>query len=201
MNANTDANVPSETGEFNRSSNSNNNSNSPDEILKSFRLAAEKYSVSKDTREQKVNIEKRWITSTRKIEIPIKYEQIYINGKTLDEADKSSLINALVSLKNKISYKISKRKTNDENTIKMKYMDIENKTTTTENSPEYSSNDELEGTITLWGEELVINKKMVKIAEFALKKQKVTSTETLDVDLRSEKLTIKYPGRAAEEII
>jgi stress response protein YsnF len=201
MNANTDANVPSETGKFNRGSNSNNNPNSSDEILKSFRLAAEKYSVSKDTMEQKVSIEKRWITSTRKIEIPIKYEQIFINGKTLDEADKSSLINALVSLKNKISYKISKRKRNDENTIKMKYMDIENKTATTDNPSEYPSNDKLEGTITLWGEELVINKKMVKIAEFALKKQKVTSTETLDVDLRSEKLTIKYPGRATEEII
>jgi len=183
------------------SSNSNNNSNSSDEILKSFRLAAEKYYVSKDTREQKVNIEKRWITSTRKIEIPIKYEQIYINGKILDEVDKSSLMNALVSLKNKISYKISKRKTNDDNTIKMKYMDIENQTAITDNTSADPTNGELEGTITLWGEEIVVNKKMVKIAEFALRKQKVTSTETLNVDIKSEKLTIKYPGRANEEII
>ncbi|MDQ4073092.1 MAG: DUF2382 domain-containing protein [Thermoproteota archaeon] len=201
MNANADANVPPETGKLNTSSNGNNNSNRSDEILNSFRLAAEKYSVSKDTREQKVNIEKRWITSTRKIEIPIKYEQIYINGKTLDEADKSSLIHSLVSLKNKISYMISKKKTNEENTIKMRYMDIENHPATAEKTPADSSNGELEGTITLWGEEIVIDKKMVKIAEFSLKKQKVTRTETLNVDTRSDKLTIKYPGRATEEII
>jgi stress response protein YsnF len=71
----------------------------------------------------------------------------------------------------------------------------------TANTSTDSSNGQLEGTITLWGEEIIINKRMVKIAEFTLKKQKVRSSKTLKVDTMSEKLTIKHPGRANEEII
>ena len=58
-----------------------------------------------------------------------------------------------------------------------------------------------EHVIPLWGEEITINKKMVKIGEIVIRKYEINEKQKIDVDLKSEQLTIKYPDNRKEEII
>ncbi|HEX6028587.1 MAG TPA: hypothetical protein VFY64_06065, partial [Nitrososphaeraceae archaeon] len=50
----------------------------------------ERFSISKNTVSEDVKIEKRWISATRKVEIPVPYEEVYVNDKVVklfDEKD------------------------------------------------------------------------------------------------------------------
>ena len=69
-----------------------------------------------------------------------------------------------------------------------------------------SNNDDVSSTkeeniIPIWGEEIIINKRMVKLGEFIVKKYEVTETKEVDVELTTEKLTIHQPNFHKEEII
>jgi stress response protein YsnF len=55
--------------------------------------------------------------------------------------------------------------------------------------------------IPLWGEEIVIDKRMVKLGEIVVKKYEGIEKRKIDVDVKTEKLTIKYPDKHKEEII
>ena len=52
----------------------------------------------------------------------------------------------------------------------------------------------------LWGEEIIIDKKMVKLAEIVIKKYQVNEKRKIDVEVSREKLTLKFPGNFKEEI-
>ena len=54
--------------------------------------------------------------------------------------------------------------------------------------------------IELWGEELIVNKRMVKLGELIISKYEVRENRKVDVELRREKLTLKFPGNHKEEI-
>ncbi|MGN6350704.1 MAG: DUF2382 domain-containing protein, partial [Candidatus Nitrosocosmicus sp.] len=58
-----------------------------------------------------------------------------------------------------------------------------------------------ENIIPLWGEEITINKKMVKIGEIIIRKYQTTEKQKIDVDIKSEKLIVKYPDNRQEEIM
>ncbi len=55
-------------------------------------------------------------------------------------------------------------------------------------------------TLELWGEEIIIDKKMVKLAEIVIKKYQVNEKRKIDVDVYREKLTLKFPGNFKEVI-
>ena len=55
-----------------------------EEIAKTIPLFAENFDVTKKTEETQLVLAKKWVDSTKKIEIPIKYEEILINGKEFD---------------------------------------------------------------------------------------------------------------------
>jgi stress response protein YsnF len=44
-----------------------------------------------------------------------------------------------------------------------------------------------------WGEEIIIDKKMVKLGEVIIKKYKTTDNQKIEIDVKTEKITIKYP--------
>ena len=64
-----------------------------------------------------------------------------------------------------------------------------------------NSNKKEENIIPLWGEEIIIDKKMVKLGEIIIKKYKTTDKQKIEIDFKTEKLTIKYPDNHKEEII
>ncbi|HKH85566.1 MAG TPA: hypothetical protein VKA40_03365 [Nitrososphaera sp.] len=57
--------------------------------------------MSKKITKQNFIIEKRWVMGTARIEVPMKYEEVYVNGKKL--GSKGGLESILSSVKGKIS--------------------------------------------------------------------------------------------------
>lgn len=60
---------------------------------------------------------------------------------------------------------------------------------------------EIEKVIPIWGEEIVVNKRTIKIGEIVIKKYKVTQNRTVELDIAKEKLTIEYPDGRIEKIV
>jgi stress response protein YsnF len=184
------------------------------EIVQRIPLIGEKFTLTKKTKEGQVNIEKRWTTSAKKIEIPVKYEEIYIDGKKIDSHIERDAVKIFAKIKDKIKQVFIRSDNKEEDTpkdaLKMKYYDAENsllndrqnigggKTMPFAND---KRNLKTEDVITIWGEEIIINKRMVKLGEFVVKKYEVTETKEVDIELITEKLTIHQPNSHKEEII
>jgi stress response protein YsnF len=198
------------------------NSFSYDEkVAKVIPLFADNFTVTKKTEESNVTLSKKFITATKKIEIPVKYEEIYINDKEFDSFHENEITEILSKIKDKITdafmHEKDKNKEIDGGThhhshdIEIihhkKDSPLEHRNNPNEklvplsgNKNNYNSNIE-ENIIPIWGEEIIINKRMVKLGEFIVKKYEVTETKEVDVELTSEKLTIHQPNFHKEEII
>ncbi len=182
-------------------------------------MIGEKFSYTKQTKEGQINIEKRRTTSVKKIEIPVIYEEIYIDGKKIDSYDEKEVLQIFSKIKNIIKslFSQSKNQGQDNNLtdkqtglLKVKYYDADNNISNGKENAESrrsipslsnKKNPKIENVITLWGEEIIINKRKVKLGEFVIKKYEVTETKKIDVELITEKLTIHQPNASKEEII
>ena len=189
------------------------------EIIKKIPLIGEKFSYTKQTKEGQINIEKRRTTSVKKIEIPVIYEEIYVDGKKIDSYDEKEVLQIFSKIKNIIKslFSQSKNQGQDNNLtdkqtglLKVKYYDADNNISNGKENAESrrsipplsnKKNPKIENVITLWGEEIIINKRKVKLGEFVIKKYEVTETKKIDVELITEKLTIHQPNAPKEEII
>ncbi len=184
------------------------------EIINKIPLIGEKFSITKKTKEGKISIEKRWTTSTTKIEIPVSYEEIYVDGKKIESHSKHEALKMFSKVINKIKYVFSntensRYKENPADTLKVRHYDKDNSILYEKQNNEIGNtiplssnakNSKIENVVTIWGEEIVISKRMVKLGEFVVKKYQVTETKQVDVELTSEKLTIHRPGSHKEEI-
>ena len=205
-----------------------------EEIIERIPVYEEDFSISKEVTKTQLHLEKKWINSTSKIEIPTKHEEIFINGRELDSYSHNELVEVFSKIKEKISEAIHPEKNeNDESTnrdenskqypddLDVKIKRNEDKTPenkdekalplkkytdqeTDKNKIQVSNNiNEEEGeeqVIPLWGEQLIIDKKIVKIGEVIIKKSKISENHKFDVEVRNEKVTVKYPDGNKEEI-
>lgn len=157
----------------------------------------EDYSISKETIASEAKIEKRWITKTKTIKVPITYEEVFINGKKMKSAESSEPW-ILSILKDKISSGIDSHKTAVKQSI-LKKSEIKD-----DQLVPFSSNQdgsaEIEKVIPLLGEEIEVNKKMVKLAEIVIKKRKVTEKKKVDINIKKEKVVIEYPDGSTQEL-
>ncbi|MEJ7642468.1 MAG: hypothetical protein WKF36_09790, partial [Candidatus Nitrosocosmicus sp.] len=78
-----------------------------EEIAKTIPLFAENFDVTKNTEETQLVLAKKWVDSTKKIEIPIKYEEILINGKEFDHYSEKEITEILSKIKDKITHVFS----------------------------------------------------------------------------------------------
>jgi stress response protein YsnF len=197
----------------------NNTYNNPflysNEIIKKIPLIGQKFSYTKQTRENQIKIEKRWITTVKKIEIPVSYEEIYVDGKKIDSFGEVELGRVFLNIKNKVKNIFTRsndqhQKNDNSDSLKVKYYDASNTPTIGErqnaegkiNPPGPDKrNQKLENIITIWGEEIIINKRKVKLGEFVVKKYEVTESKKIEVELKTEKLTIHHSNAPKEEII
>ena len=188
------------------------------EIVKKIPLMGEKFSYTKQTKEDKINIEKRWNTTIKKIEIPVSYEEIYIDGKRLESNDENEPLQIISKIKNNIKNFFIRSNTQKSNNLhkeqdgvlKIKQYNVDNKISNEKQNignkislPSYikNKNSRIEHTVTIWGDEITINKKKVKLGEFIIKKHEVTELKKVDVELLTDKLTIYHPNSIKEEII
>jgi stress response protein YsnF len=210
-----------------------------EKIERKIPLFAENFDVTKKTEETQLNLTKKWMTTTKKIEIPIKYEEILINDKELDSYSESEITEIFSKIKHKITDVFSHHETNNDNEnkdsenkdkeqqhshhssheIEVRKLDAKsdkehnnnNQTTVNEklvpfslygkNNDDSSIDKKEENMISLWGEEIIIDKRMVKIGEIVVRKYQTKEKQKIDVDVKSEQLTIKYPDNRKEEII
>ena len=49
-----------------------------------IQIIEEKFSIGKKTVSEDVKIEKRWVTKTKILKVPITYEEIYLNNKKIN---------------------------------------------------------------------------------------------------------------------
>ena len=54
--------------------------------------------------------------------------------------------------------------------------------------------------IPIWGEQIIIDKKIVKLGEIVIKKSRISEKRNVDVEVRKEKITVKYPDGKKQEI-
>jgi stress response protein YsnF len=211
-------------GRFMGSSTYNNNNNNfsyGEEIVKKIPLFAENFDITKKTEETQLILAKKWITSTKKIEIPIKYEEAYINGKEFDAYSENEIIEIFSKIKDKItdvfSHEKDKNKDSSEEISHSEDIEvIHHKNSNPRNEKSINSDAKLipisidknnynskkeENVIPIWGEEIIINKKMVKLGEIIIKKYETNEKQKIEIDVKSEQLTIKYPDNHKEEII
>jgi stress response protein YsnF len=144
----------------------------------------------------------------------VKYEEIYIDGKKIDSHIEGNAVKIFAKIKDKIKHVFTHSDNKEGDTpkdaLKMKYYDAENsllndgQNTGSGKTMPFTNdkrNLKTEDVITIWGEEIIINKRMVKLGEFVVKKYEVTETKEVDVELITEKLTIHQPNSHKEEII
>jgi stress response protein YsnF len=203
------------------STNNNNNFSYGEEIVKKIPLFTENFDITKKIEETQLILAKKWVTSTKKIEIPIKYEEAYINGKEFDSYSENEIIEIFSKIKDKITdvFSHEKDKNKDSNEEIPRSEDIEvihHKNSNLRNEKSTNSNTKLipisidknnynskkeENVIPIWGEEIIINKKMVKLGEIVIKKYETNEKQKIEIDIKSEQLTIKYPDNHKEEIM
>jgi stress response protein YsnF len=188
-----------------------------EELVSKIPLYNENFNVTKKEENGHLHIEKKWITSKKKIEIPVQHEELFINGKDLDSFDEKEVVEILSRIKGKLSEVFINEKTELEkeakknsnegkiNIINAKHAShvakqniLTEKTVPISDSSGRTSTDPYK--IQLWGEEVIVNKRMVKLGEIHLRKYEVHENRKIDVEVKREKLILKFPGNHKEEI-
>jgi stress response protein YsnF len=213
-----------------------------EELVQKIPLYNEKLDVTKKSENGNLKIEKKWITVKKEIEIPLKYEEIFINDKVFDSYSDKEKGEIFFQIKSKISDAFLREKTDEkdnkqpdptgseveivcwepegmelnknvisEKAISLSYVTLSDQTNiqqadqtniqqADQTNIQQADQTKTQETFELWGEEIIIDKKMVKLAEIVIKKYQVNEKRKIDVEVNREKLTLKFPGNFKEEI-
>jgi len=158
----------------------------------------ERFSISKNTVSEDVKIEKRWISATRKVEIPVPYEEVFVNDKVVKLFVEKDDDNILSKLKDKILDSIDRDKNKQQQTISQQQNEPRG-----ELIPLFDDNDNnqiTEKVIPILGEEIVVSRRTVKIGEIVIKKRRVTDNKKIQIDVKKEKVMLEYPDGNTEQI-
>jgi stress response protein YsnF len=161
----------------------------------------EEYSISKQTTSKEAKIEKRWNTKTKTVKVAVSYEEVYINDKKMKSAEEPQILSFLKDKLSSIRRKASS--VNIDVKSEMKKSDTEDRgdlVPLMSSSSSYTDSSETEKVIPLGAEETEVSKKMVKVAEIVIKKRRVTETRKIDIGIKKEQVTIKYPDSTAEKL-
>jgi stress response protein YsnF len=148
--------------------------------LQTIPVVEEKPAVSKQSILSNTIVEKRWVTKTELIRVPVTYEEIYVNGKSLSRGG------ILSDIKNAFSGKNETSKKPGDAEPKGEFVPIGTK--------------EEEKVIPLFGEKIIITKKMTKINELAIKKKRIIENKKIKVNITKETVRIKHPDGKVEKL-
>jgi stress response protein YsnF len=129
-------------------------------------------------------IEKRWVTKTELVRVPVTYEEVYVNGKLMSSGGGGGGI--LSDLKKAISGKNDKTKESKEMKLPGEPVPISGK--------------EMEEVIPLYGERIIVTKKMTKLNELVIKKRRIVENKKIKVTVTKESVKIKHPNGKIEEL-
>jgi stress response protein YsnF len=217
-----DNDVTTNNTDYSSNNNDNNKStNSPSslsaESVKVIPVVEENFDLLKKTIIQETKIVKRPATKTEKIEVPITYEEVYVNDKKLNIYEKGEGEGILSKLKGTIADSI----TADDSNIEYRYPNLSstsdlsadisrsqnqyhdyNYDTEGELVPliEEQEKNETEKIVPIWGEEIIVSKRKVKLGEIIIRKRRIIENKKIDVDIRKEKIIVEYPSGIKEQL-
>jgi stress response protein YsnF len=195
---------------MNKTNDNNNNYSKdlPNEEKKSSQhvnaipVIEEQFSISKKTVTENVKIEKRWITVTKNIEVPVSIEEVYINDKNIKSRGKDD--DVLSELNKRIiqsfedmddsqkkQYSVSGQNETKRELVPLLFDDDGNNNNS---SNDTNHKETAKKVIPILGEEIVISKRIVKLGELVMSKNKVTENKKIAIDTKNEKVMIKYPN-------
>jgi stress response protein YsnF len=168
------------------------------QVVNIIPLLEETFSISKKTLTENIRIEKKWVSTTKKIEVPVSVEEVYINGKEMKTYDKDD--DVLSELNKRIVQSFEEMDDNQRN----QYSILEQHESKRElvplldnaNNKNRSDNvksKETKKVIPILGEEVVVSKRIVKLGELIITRNKITKNKKIAVDIKKEQATIKYP--------
>jgi stress response protein YsnF len=198
--------------------NSKSGSNISIETMQIIPVIEEDFDLTKKTVIHETRIMKRMATRTEKIEIPIAYEEVYINNKKLKiyEKEEEGLLSRIkdtiahsvsspdddhieyhypTSSSNKLSEDNSKNNPNQ----KQHNLDFSTKGETV-SLIDGQEKSETEKIVPIWGEEIVVRKRKVKLGEIVIRKRRVIASKKIDIDIKKEKVSVEHPDGFKEEL-
>ena len=214
--------VTTNNTDYSSNNNDNNKStNSPSslsaESVKVIPVVEENFDLLKKTIIQETKIVKRPATKTEKIEVPITYEEVYVNNKKLNIYEKGEGEGILSKLKGTIADSI----TADDSNIEYYYPNPSSTSDLSADIPRsqnqyhdynYDTEEELvplieeqeknetEKIVPIWGEEIIVSKRKVKLGEIIIRKRRIIENKKIDVDIRKEKIIVEYPNGIKEQL-
>jgi len=163
----------------------------------------ENFSISKKMNTESVKIEKICTTKIEKIEIPRRFEEVFVNGKKIEAFEKHDSIGDEILSKVKEGIKESFDSIQKDSN-KKNYSILEQSKSKSELIPlfdyESGNSDDLEKVIPIYAEEIVISKKLVKLGDVTIKKNRVTVNNKIDINLKKEKVTVRHPDGIVQQI-
>jgi stress response protein YsnF len=195
---------------INESDNNDSTDFSSDEkfaqIVNAVPVIQEEFSISKKTVIENIKVEKKWNTITKKIEVPISFEDVYINGKDWksyrkEEDDILSELNKRIikSFEDTDDAKKKQYSILEKNQSKREVVPIFDVDDNRNNINDITDKETEKKVIPILGEEIIVNKRIVKLGELILAKNKVTENQKIAIDSIKEKATIRYPDGSTEK--
>ncbi len=149
--------------------------------LQTIPVVEEKPSISKESVASNTVIEKRWVTKTELVRVPVTYEEIYVNGNPM-----SSGGGILSDLKKALSGKNDNRNESKDVEPKGEFVPV--------------SSTALEKVIPVYGEQIVITKKMAKLNDLVIRKRRIVENKKIKVNVTKESVKIKHPNGKIEDL-
>lgn len=198
--------------------NSKSGSNISIETMQIIPVIEEDFDLTKKTVIHETRIMKRMATRTEKIEIPIAYEEVYINNKKLKIYEKEEE-GLLSRIKDTIAHSVSSpdddhieyhyptsssnklSEDNSKNNPNQKHYNLDSSTKgETVSLIEGQEKSETEKIVPIWGEEIVVRKRKVKLGEIVIRKRRVIASKKIDIDIKKEKVSVEHPDGFKEEL-
>jgi stress response protein YsnF len=198
--------------------NNSNISHPTVETVQIIPIIEENFNLTKKTVTHEAKITKRMAIKTEKIEVPIAYEEVYVNNKKLRIYDKEEE-GFLSKVKDTIAHRIS---ASDDDNIEYYHLPSSPEYSNGSSNPNqtiqeyYDSNyntkgeavvltegqekNETEKVVPIWGEEIIVRKRKVKLGEIVIRKRRIIESRRIDVDIKKEKVLVEYPDGRKEEL-
>lgn len=164
------------------------------QIVSTVPVLEEEFSIAKKTIFENVKVEKKWNTTTKKIEVPVSFEEVYINGKGDDEEDIISELDKLIIKSFEEMDDIQKKQYSilEKNESKREMVPLFDASADDRKDRNDINYNETKKVIPIFGEEIVVSKRIVKLGELILAKNKVTENKKISIDIVKEKSVIRY---------
>jgi stress response protein YsnF len=151
--------------------------------LHTIAVVEEKPAVSKQSVVSNTVIEKRWVTKTELVRVPVMYEEIYVNGKPMSSGGGGGILS---DLKKALSGKNETAKKSGEMEPKGKFVSISTK--------------EEEKVIPVFGEKIIITKKMTKLNDLVIRKRRIVENKKIKANVTKESVKIKHSDGKIEDL-